>query len=86
MQVTAVATQGHPVEHKWLLSYMLRYSLGKYWLTYQESGHDKVRHLFPWALLYIEIVLVSFCEIKRCRFCPLVWYGIRFLFGKGKGR
>ncbi|KAL9989269.1 hypothetical protein ACROYT_G003802 [Oculina patagonica] len=42
MEVTAVATQGHPRERKWVLQYVLKYSLGKNWLTYQESGRDKV--------------------------------------------
>ena len=42
MQVTAVATQGHPREQKWVLKYVLKYLLGKNWLTYQESGQDKV--------------------------------------------
>ncbi len=42
MEVTAVATQGHPREQKWVLQYVLKYSLGKNWLTYQESGRDKV--------------------------------------------
>ncbi|XP_067016811.1 sushi, von Willebrand factor type A, EGF and pentraxin domain-containing protein 1-like isoform X5 [Acropora muricata] len=41
-EVTAVATQGHPKEHKWVLTYVLKYSLGKHWHTYQESGIDKV--------------------------------------------
>ena len=42
VEVTAVATQGHPKEHKWIVTYVLRYSLGKHWHTYQESGRDKV--------------------------------------------
>lgn len=42
MQVTAVATQGHPREQKWVLKYVVKYLLGKNWLTYQESGQDKV--------------------------------------------
>ncbi|XP_020615812.1 CUB and sushi domain-containing protein 3-like isoform X2 [Orbicella faveolata] len=42
MEVTAVATQGHPREQKWVLKYVLKYLLGKNWLTYQESGRDKV--------------------------------------------
>ncbi|XP_068694975.1 sushi, von Willebrand factor type A, EGF and pentraxin domain-containing protein 1-like isoform X1 [Montipora foliosa] len=42
VEVTAVATQGHPKEHKWVVTYVLRYSLGKHWHTYQESGRDKV--------------------------------------------
>ncbi|KAJ7383495.1 hypothetical protein OS493_027659 [Desmophyllum pertusum] len=41
MEVTAVATQGHPREQKWVLKYILRYSLGKHWLAYQESGREK---------------------------------------------
>ena len=41
-EVTAVATQGHPKEDKWMTEYVLEYSLGKQWLTYQESGRDKV--------------------------------------------
>ena len=44
MEVTAIATQGHPREHKWVLSYVLKFSLGKHWLTYQESGRVKVRN------------------------------------------
>jgi len=43
MEVTAVATQGHPREQKWVLKYVLKYLLGKNWLTYQESGRDKVK-------------------------------------------
>jgi len=42
MEVTAVATQGHPREQKWVLKYVLKYLLGKNWLTYQEAGRDKV--------------------------------------------
>jgi len=42
VEVTAIATQGHPREHKWVLSYVLKFSLGKHWLTYQESGRVKV--------------------------------------------
>lgn len=41
-EVTAVATQGHPKEYKWMAEYVLQFSLGKQWLTYQESGRDKV--------------------------------------------
>lgn len=41
-EVTAVATQGHPKEYKWVLTYVLKYALGKHWHTYQESGIDKV--------------------------------------------
>lgn len=42
VEVTSVATQGHPREDKWMQRYVLRYSLGKNWFTYQESRRDKV--------------------------------------------
>lgn len=42
VEVTSVATQGHPREEKWIQRYILRYSLGKNWFTYQASGRDKV--------------------------------------------
>lgn len=45
-EVTAVATQGHPKEYKWVLTYVLKYALGKHWHTYQESGIDKVHFLY----------------------------------------
>ena len=43
MEISAVLTQGHRTEYQWLYKYKLRYSLGAQWLTYKESGKEKVR-------------------------------------------
>ena len=41
-EITAVATQGHPTEYKWMNKYELRYALGARWFPYRVNGKIKV--------------------------------------------
>lgn len=68
VEVTSVATQGHPREEKWIQRYILRYSLGKNWFTYQASGRDKViQHLLCLlcfaAKFFLEDDILQYVEV-----------------------
>lgn len=41
-EITAVATQGHPKEYKWMNKYELRYALGARWFAYKINNKLKV--------------------------------------------
>jgi hypothetical protein len=43
MEVTAIATQGHPEEFKWVHKYHLKYALGAHWFDYHVNDKLKVR-------------------------------------------
>lgn len=45
-ELTAIATQGHPIEYKWMNKYELRYALGARWFTYKVHGKVKVRFYY----------------------------------------
>ncbi|EDO36507.1 predicted protein, partial [Nematostella vectensis] len=37
VEITGIATQGHPKEYKWVNKYWLRYTMGYYWFTYRQD-------------------------------------------------
>ncbi|XP_048586831.1 sushi, von Willebrand factor type A, EGF and pentraxin domain-containing protein 1-like isoform X3 [Nematostella vectensis] len=42
VEITGIATQGHPKEYKWVNKYWLRYTMGYYWFTYRQDKAIKV--------------------------------------------
>lgn len=58
IEVTAIATQGHPEEYKWVHKYHLKYALGAHWFEYRVNGEIKVRNLELYYILYFLLFLI----------------------------